>query len=619
MTIIQGEDGLKCVELRYESLRKLQDELGPYLAGEGFFLKGETDLAPSDVLRFRIMLPGDFVLVEGVGVVIWTRGEEESTGKTLPGTALGFATLSEQGRELIERMVQTHQEQGGQPFDLTRPSSDLQPQRPPAAVRHRPKPKFEFQVREEPSSAPDQQAPAESNSDQNPPSPDEMPERGTPPSVASPPPLGLEAKAEQLFEAEQPVSIGIDHQPLPEEGKPAVGKVPAAEGDEVELLPSIDEEYEDDAPLPDASPDDRSAEMSAGQNNTDLEEEVEELESVPEDVPPVEPIESEGLNETPREQDSASSWPPSSSFQEAMEVSLPGEEDKDPTFSEQRASQVNSGVQGDVVILENEDDDDSTLRVPSSPHLDFIVDDDGNIEVSKARQSGSHSFWKILAAAVIFVALGGGGWWLWQHFGDSLMAGFKGATPPKTVEQSKPTPETVTKEKPNPAENPESINEVQPESPESQVASESNEEVEASKPESTTPQGSTLGESAPNQEVSDSTGGPATEILDVAWKPDPEGTRVRIRANGRLARRQLGGGILNDPPRYLLRINGIDSPFRPLEITADSPELLRIRFGYHAETSPPSLWVVFDLKDPSVKMLSRQAEGAGIEILLGRR
>ena len=126
MTATSGEDGLPIVDLRFESLRDLQDELGPYLAQEGLFLRGKSDFRPSDVVRFRVMLPGDFVLVEGAGVIVWVRGPGDAGPIDPVGAAMGFATLSEQGRELVEQIVQTHVAGGGRPFDLTRPAASTE-------------------------------------------------------------------------------------------------------------------------------------------------------------------------------------------------------------------------------------------------------------------------------------------------------------------------------------------------------------------------------------------------------------------------------------------------------------------------------------------------------------
>ncbi|MCD4751345.1 MAG: hypothetical protein K8R59_18395, partial [Thermoanaerobaculales bacterium] len=161
MTLMTGDDGLPIVDLRFDSLRNLQEELGPYLALEGFFLRGETSVLPSDVIRFRMMLPGDFVLVEGAGVIIWVREADEAGPLDPVGAAVGFATLSEQGRELVERMVQTHIESGGRQFDLSRPAvSESQEADPDATIALRPheekaeeKSAFRFTVRGEETQA----------------------------------------------------------------------------------------------------------------------------------------------------------------------------------------------------------------------------------------------------------------------------------------------------------------------------------------------------------------------------------------------------------------------------------------------------------------------------------
>ena len=120
-----GGQGMEVVDLNFESLRDLQEELGPFLSTNGFFLSGRSDFAASDVLRFRLMLPGDFVLIEGVGVAVWVRTPEEATAKLPFGVAVEFATLSDQGRELVERIVHSHVESGGIPFKMSRPINTI--------------------------------------------------------------------------------------------------------------------------------------------------------------------------------------------------------------------------------------------------------------------------------------------------------------------------------------------------------------------------------------------------------------------------------------------------------------------------------------------------------------
>ncbi|PLX42905.1 MAG: hypothetical protein C0609_09220, partial [Deltaproteobacteria bacterium] len=159
-----GSEGMEVVDLNFESLRDLQDEFGPFLSTEGFFLSGRSDFAASDVLRFRLMLPGDFVLIEGIGVAVWVRSPEEATPKLPFGVAVGFATLSDQGRELVERIVQSHVESGGKPFDMSRPSDGPERELPGADSEEAAAgtSRMKFTVREEQAAEPEEiQGPAE--------------------------------------------------------------------------------------------------------------------------------------------------------------------------------------------------------------------------------------------------------------------------------------------------------------------------------------------------------------------------------------------------------------------------------------------------------------------------
>lgn len=634
MTIINGDDGLQCVELRYESLRELQNELGPYLAGEGFFLKGETGLAPSDVLRFKIMLPGDFVLVEGVGVVIWTRTENECREGELPGTALGFATLSEQGRELIERMVQTQQERGGRPFDLTRPSSEAE--LPTPKIESRQKPKYEFQVRDD-SKRPAKQAVTETSAparEEELPFPEETPDQALPksgsplPGDSMPEPsleeatTGKEDKGGRTVPSAPPsLDIGSDtdleSRQLTEEGDllPAITEFPG----EIERTPEGREHTSD--------------ETSAGAAKAAPAEIVEEEEQSPPNFAPEEPV---SPSEMPSQEGNLT---PERIQSQNIEMAPEAEPHTQEHHEEPPVwPPIAKSQPMDVVIMSEEDEEESesTLRVPSSPNLDVVIDDYGNIEVSSAQKTRRRGPFKSIGIIVLLAAIGGGGWWLWQNYSQTILEAIQGFTGEKTVEVAIPAAEeppsgtrtdagTETELKETEAETAAGTQTQKPGEHMSHQTQEptppSPKQEKNTPPEGVSPQGEAS--PAPPRTETEATPAPqaqgaATEVLDVAWRAEPQGTRVRIRANGILSTKRLGGGGLDNPPRYLLRINGIQAPFHPLEISVDSPELKAIRFGYHAETSPKSLWVVFDLRSSSVKMLKRNAEGQGVEILLGK-
>ncbi len=115
------------------------------------------------------------------------------------------------------------------------------------------------------------------------------------------------------------------------------------------------------------------------------------------------------------------------------------------------------------------------------------------------------------------------------------------------------------------------------------------------------------------------TTGPATRIVDVAVARVGDATVVEIRGNGGLSENRLRVSALDDPPRVWLRIRGIETIYRPSEIAVGSPEVSRIRVGYHPEESPVSLWVVLDLADGSAVVRDTTVSGDTIRVSVGRR
>jgi hypothetical protein len=98
-----------------------------------------------------------------------------------------------------------------------------------------------------------------------------------------------------------------------------------------------------------------------------------------------------------------------------------------------------------------------------------------------------------------------------------------------------------------------------------------------------------------------------------------DATVVEIRGNGGLSEARLRVSALDDPPRVWIRILGIEDFFRPNEIAVGSPEVSRIRVGYHPEESPVSLWVVLDLADGSAVVRDTTVSGDTIRVSVGRR
>lgn len=110
-------DGWVEVDLPFPGVRQFEDEFAPNLATDGLFIPTPDPLPPSTVVRFHVTLPDDFVLLEGTGVVVWARERGDPSGAP-PGMCLRFATLSQHYQDLLDRIVQTHVERGGTPFEV---------------------------------------------------------------------------------------------------------------------------------------------------------------------------------------------------------------------------------------------------------------------------------------------------------------------------------------------------------------------------------------------------------------------------------------------------------------------------------------------------------------------
>jgi uncharacterized protein (TIGR02266 family) len=111
------EQDLIEIDLNFTSLWRFRAEFAPNLGHDGLFIETDEPLPPSTVVRLRILLPEEFVLVEGTAVVEWTREPEGFPGET-SGMALRFVTLAEPSQMTIDDIVETHVANGGVAFEL---------------------------------------------------------------------------------------------------------------------------------------------------------------------------------------------------------------------------------------------------------------------------------------------------------------------------------------------------------------------------------------------------------------------------------------------------------------------------------------------------------------------
>jgi uncharacterized protein (TIGR02266 family) len=110
-------DGWVEVDLPFPGVRQFEEEFAPNLATDGLFIPTPEPLPPSTVVRFHVTLPDEFVLLEGTGIVVWARPPGDASGAPA-GMSLRFATLSQHYQDLLDRIVQTHVERGGTPFEV---------------------------------------------------------------------------------------------------------------------------------------------------------------------------------------------------------------------------------------------------------------------------------------------------------------------------------------------------------------------------------------------------------------------------------------------------------------------------------------------------------------------
>jgi len=112
--------------------------------------------------------------------------------------------------------------------------------------------------------------------------------------------------------------------------------------------------------------------------------------------------------------------------------------------------------------------------------------------------------------------------------------------------------------------------------------------------------------------------GPATRVLQVAASRSADETVVTVRANGNLSQESVRVSRLKDPARVWVRIQGIETLYRPNEIEVGTAEVERVRVGHHPEETPQSLYVVLDLEDTAVEFREHTIKGDTLKVFVRR-
>lgn len=96
---------------------------------------------------------------------------------------------------------------------------------------------------------------------------------------------------------------------------------------------------------------------------------------------------------------------------------------------------------------------------------------------------------------------------------------------------------------------------------------------------------------------------PANRVRLITWEEGPSETVVTFRGNGPfLAERIERVRVPGSSPREVIKLLGIDLPYRQTFIPLGSPEVKRIRTGFHPEDRINELHVVLDLAGPEVRL-----------------
>jgi hypothetical protein len=112
--------------------------------------------------------------------------------------------------------------------------------------------------------------------------------------------------------------------------------------------------------------------------------------------------------------------------------------------------------------------------------------------------------------------------------------------------------------------------------------------------------------------------GPLTRIVDVTWDQGPSGTTISLTGDGTFADGSFGVLPLDDPPRILVRVNGITDGYPRHELAVGSSEVATIRIGHHPENRPPQLFVVLDLTDDLSAVTDTRVDGRTLMIEISR-
>jgi hypothetical protein len=111
----------------------------------------------------------------------------------------------------------------------------------------------------------------------------------------------------------------------------------------------------------------------------------------------------------------------------------------------------------------------------------------------------------------------------------------------------------------------------------------------------------------------------ARRIVAIEPAANDDGELLLLRADAPFRRQDIFAALIGpDPPRYLLRLSGIERPWRPPALDVGSPLIQRVRTGLHSTPRGLELHVVLDLSTRQVEH-SFEVEGEALRVRLRPR
>jgi len=640
-----GDDLIE-IDLNFESMRRFQAEFSPNLSKDGLFIDTGEPLSPGSVVRFRVILPEEFIFLEGTAVVEWVRSAE-AVSDGAPGMALRFVTLSPQNQELVEQLVQDHVEAGGASFDF-----DVRPgpmDFPTDALEGAPAPASEtldegyrLTVRR---SGPNIQAEAlQALSD------------AAARTDAEDAALQADDRVQTPEEAQGFAILSKTSVPLVEEELQKITGSEMGRADDVELASEAGAEVEEvtetevvsdagavveEAAEIEVVSDERAeAEVVGEPPSLDWSDEMEPL-AQPEQQPL--DLAIDGSDATKKAvidltDDVASDEEISlgMSFDAIMEPAeetepalppepedfpTPADFDSGPEIIEDVVSGGLGGPAFDVSLPEPDDEPDTTPVLPDEGRDEVTVHADDYDEEEPVRR---RRLWPLGLAAVLVLVVAGG--FLWPRINewnqsrraedsqDPVIAAVDEPVELQSV-PSEPQTDTESNESPELSAEPSMENQGAEEGPPEET--ETGESVaEPEDPPETVME--------PEPEPQPTTPPPAIELAQadaltsIEVESGPRGTVITIRGNGSLEDGVISMEPLSSPPRVLIRVRGIQSHYRPYTIDSLTPEVTRVRSGLHTERRPPEMWVVVDLTGSEVALDGIDIRRDVAEVILSR-